>query len=340
MRVVVTGHLGYVGAVLTPMLRAVGYEAFGIDADLYRRCHLGAALPPTPSLERDIRDVESGDFDRADAVIHLAALSNDPLGFLDPALTHAINHHAAVRVAECARAAGVRRIVLASSCSVYGGGGEGWLDENSPTHPLTPYAESKLAMERDILPMNSEGFRVVALRNATAFGPSPRLRFDLVVNNFVAWASATGRLVLKSDGSAWRPLVHVEDIARAALRALDAPAEALASGVFNVGRSLDNIRIADLAERVCAALPGATLERTPGADADTRCYRVRCDRLAGACPPMCPVRTIEEGVAGVADACRAGAFAPGDFEGPRFARLEHVRWLLARGMLNADLRWA
>ncbi|MEL7473770.1 MAG: SDR family oxidoreductase [Planctomycetota bacterium] len=338
MRVLVTGHLGYVGAVLTPMLLERGHEVIGLDSDLYRRCSTGDGLAQTPKLEKDIRDAESSDFDGADAVVHLAGLSNDPLGSLDPELTHEINHRASVRVAECAKRAGVSRLVLASSCSVYGSSGADWVDESARLRPITPYAESKANMERDIAPLADRSFAPVFMRNATAFGPSPRLRFDLVVNNFAAWGVSTGRIVLKSDGSAWRPLVHVEDIARAAVAAIEAPTDDIRGRVLNVGATSMNHRISDVADAVRTAAPECRVEMEPGATADRRCYRVRCDRLDDALPDARPLRSLHDGIVGVVEWMRGQTLSPEAFEGPRFARLEHIRWLLEQGLIGNDLR--
>lgn len=235
MRVLVTGHLGYIGTVLTPMLLREGYEVVGLDSDLYRACTFGAGLPRVPTISKDIRDVTRSDLEGFDAILHLAGLSNDPLGDLDPLLTFEINHEATVRLARLARKAGVERFVFSSSCSAYGAAGDDqFLTEEAPFNPVTPYGESKVLAERDLADMADYGFSPTFLRNATAYGMSPRLRFDLVVNNLTAWAFTTGRVHLKSDGSAWRPLVHVEDIARAFVAVLKAPRERVHNEAFNI----------------------------------------------------------------------------------------------------------
>ncbi|MBC7172328.1 MAG: SDR family oxidoreductase, partial [Polyangiaceae bacterium] len=223
MRVLLTGHKGYIGTVLAPMLEAAGHEVHGLDSDIFERCTFGAPPREIPWTRKDIRDVELRDVEGFDAVIHLAGLSNDPLGDLDPALTYEINHHATVRLAELARRAGVHRFLFSSSCSNYGASdGESILDEESELRPVTPYGKAKALAEQDLAALADSRFCPVYLRNATAYGVSPRLRFDLVLNNLVAWAHTTGAVHLKSDGSAWRPLVHIEDISRAFLALLTA----------------------------------------------------------------------------------------------------------------------
>ena len=338
MRVVVTGHLGYVGTVLTPMLQDASHAVFGIDSDLYARCVVGADAPKITQIIRDIRECEPGDFEGAHAVIHLAGLSNDPLGSLDPSVTESINHHGAVRVAECARKAGAERIVLASTCSVYGGSGQGWIDEHSPTNPLTPYAESKLAMERDVRALAFADVEVVAPRYATAFGPSPRVRFDLVVNNFAAWGAATGTIRLNSDGSAWRPLIHVTDIARAAIGAAEAPSDRVAGRVFNVGRTDMNARVRDIAQAVHKVAPECRVETAEGAGTDARCYRVNCDAFAATLPGSIPRHSVEDGARALFAFCREAGLTPEQFEGPDYARLAHVRWLMQEGLVTPELR--
>ncbi|HEY8476266.1 MAG TPA: SDR family oxidoreductase, partial [Chloroflexota bacterium] len=225
MRVLVTGHRGYIGAVLTPMLVARGHEVVGLDSDLYERCTFGDGMPDVPSLRKDVRDVEPADLDGFDAIVHLAGLSNDPLGDLEPRLTFEINYEASVRLARLAKAVGASRFVFSSSCSAYGAAGEDLVDETGTLQPVTPYGMSKVWVEREVSKLADDSFSPTFLRNATAYGVSPRLRFDLVLNNLVAWAFTTGRVHLKSDGSPWRPIVHVEDIARAFLAVLDAPRE-------------------------------------------------------------------------------------------------------------------
>jgi len=340
MRILVTGHLGYIGCVLTRMLLDRDHEVVGLDTDLYRRCTYGAAdgVPRVPTIARDVRDVEPGDVRGADAVLHLAGLSNDPLGDLDADLTMDVNHRASVRLAEIARDAGVPRFVFSSSCSNYGAGADALLDEDAPFNPVTPYGRSKVAVERDVAPMASDRFSPVFLRSATAYGLSPRIRFDLVVNNLAAWAFTTGDVLLKSDGTPWRPVVHVQDIARAFVAAVEAPREAVHGRAFNVADTRENYRVAELARIVGEEVPGSRVRLGDDASPDVRTYRVRGDRLAATLPAATPRWTARQGVRELLDAYRTHGLELEDFEGPRFRRVDHVRMLVERGLLDATLR--
>jgi nucleoside-diphosphate-sugar epimerase len=341
VRVLLTGHRGYIGAVLGPLLVARGHEVVGLDSDLYARCTFGspASLPALPEVRKDIRDVEAADLQGFDAVVHLAGLSNDPLGDYQPRLTHEINHAATVRLAELARAAGATRFLFSSSCSIYGAAGDALLDETAAANPVTPYGESKARAERDLAAIADDRFSPTFLRSATAYGVSPRLRFDLVLNNLVAWAMTTGRVLLKSDGTPWRPIVHIEDIARAFAAVLEAPRERVHAEAFNVAATGENYRIRDLAAVVEEAVPGSRVELATDASPDARTYRVNGDKLARAFPDARPRWTARAGACQLRDAYRSEALDAGEFEGPRYKRIAHVLRLRQEGLLDETLRF-
>jgi len=338
MRVLLTGNEGYIGTVLVPLLRAADHDVTGLDSGLFRACSIGS-LPPVPTLRKDIRDAVTEDLAGVEAVIHLAGLSNDPLGDLNPALTHEINHLASVRLAMLAKAAGVGRFLYASTCSVYGAAGDDFLDEHSPFNPVTPYAESKMRAEQDITQLADDRFSPVFVRAATAYGASPLLRFDLAVNNLVAWAATTGLVFLKSLGTSWRPLVHIEDIARAYLALLHAPRAAVHNRAFNVGRTEENYRIRDVAGLIQKIVPETRVEFAEDASADMRNYRVNCDRLAHEVPAWRPRWTVAEGAREVYQTIRDSGLSSQDFEGPRYNRIAYIRQLIGEGRIDADLRW-
>lgn len=339
MRVLVTGHRGYLGAVIVPMMLANGHQVTGLDSGLFEECAFGKSPPRIPALRADIRDVKAPDLAGLDAVVHLAGLSNDPLGDLDPDLTYEINHLATLRLAKLAKEAGIQRFLFSSSCSVYGAAGGDIVTEESEPHPVTPYARSKLLAERGLAALADSSFSPTILRSATAYGFSPYLRFDLVLNNLVAWAVATGRVHLKSDGMAWRPVVHVEDIAQAFIKVLNARREAIHNQVFNVGHSGENYRIRQLAEIVEATVPGAAIEYSQQASPDRRCYRVDFGKLALALPGSGPHWDAVRGARQLYEACHTAGLRVEEFEGPRYRRLHHVTQLLRSGELDATLRW-
>jgi len=339
MRVLVTGNEGYIGSILVSLLQGAGHKVFGLDTGLFRECALTTFSRP-PTLRKDVRDVELRHLEGYDALIHLAGLANDPLGDLDPPLTYEVNHVATVRLAELAKRAGIRRFLFASSCSVYGAAGEDLIDEQTAPNPVTPYAHSKFLSEQDLLRLADASFCPVFLRAATAYGVSPYLRFDLALNNLVAWAYTTQRVYLKSDGAAWRPFVHIQDIARAYLGLLEAPAFSVRSQAFNVGATDENYRIRELAKLVRQGVPGSRLEYAADASPDQRSYRVSCDKIRRILTDYRPRWNARMGVEEVYEVIRESGLHAEDFEGARYNRIAHVRRLMEQGQLDPDLRWA
>jgi nucleoside-diphosphate-sugar epimerase len=341
MRILVTGHKGYIGTILTPMLLSDGHEVVGLDSDLFAACTFGSQpISDVPEFRKDIRDVQVDDLHGFDAVIHLAGLSNDPLGDLNPRLTYEINWAASVRLAKLAKEAGVTRFLFSSSCSTYGAAGDDFLDETASFNPVTAYGDSKVLVERDVSELADDNFSPTFLRNATAYGVSPRLRFDLVLNNLVAWAYTTGQVYIKSDGTPWRPIVHIEDISRGFVAILNAPRETVHNRAFNVGRTDQNYRIREIAEIVRDTVPGCEIEYAPDAGPDTRCYRVNCDLLPATVPAFKPEWDARRGARELYEAFRASGLEPGEFESPRYKRIDHIRQLIASDRLDLQLRWA
>ena len=339
MRVAVSGHNGYIGSVMVPFLQKAGHEIVGLDTYLYEDCTFGREVPDIPSIRTDLRDVTPADLSGFDAVIHLAALCNDPLGNMNPGSTYDINHHASVKLAKAAKAAGVQRYLFASSCSLYGLAGDELLTEEAAFNPITPYGESKILTERDVRPLADDRFSPVFLRNATAYGVSPRLRCDIVVNNLVGYAFTQGDVLIQSDGSPWRPLVHIEDISRAFLAALEAPRDLIHNQAFNVGRNEDNLRVRQIADMVKAVVPGCTIRYAEGGGPDPRCYRVDCSKIARTLPAFRPQWSVQKGIEELYAAYRAVGLTTEQFLGNRYLRLKQIKKLQDEGRLDEDLRW-
>ena len=321
------------------MLLAAKHEVTGLDSDLFGRCTFGDGFRKIPTIRKDVRDVTVRDVEGFDAILHLAGLSNDPLGDLNADLTYDINHLASVRLAELSKQAGVKRFVFSSSCSNYGAGGEDLLNESSPFNPVTPYGISKVRVEQDVAKLASDRFSPTFLRNATAFGVSPRLRFDLVLNNLVAWAYATGRVFIKSDGTPWRPIVHIEDISRAFLAALEAPIDLVHNEAFNVGRNEDNYRVRELADIVKETVPGTEIEYAADAGPDKRCYRVDCSKIRRVLPSFEPHWNARRGAQELYRTYQKIGLTVDEFEGIRYKRIAHIRALIAEGAIDENLRW-
>jgi nucleoside-diphosphate-sugar epimerase len=338
-RVLVTGHDGYIGVRLVPILQEAGHEVVGLDSGLFSECGFGDPPPSIPTIPVDIRDVSAEQCEGFDAVLHLAGLSNDPLGDLNADLTFDINHRGTVNVAKQAKAAGVERFVFSSSCSLYGRHGDDFLDEHASFNPVTPYGESKVLAERDVLPLADDSFSPTFLRNATAYGLSSRLRGDLVVNNLTAYAFTTGEVLMKSDGTPWRPLVHIDDISRAFLAVLEAPRDLVHGEAFNVGSTAENYQVRDVAELVEELVPNSRVEFAEGAAPDLRCYRVNCDKITEVLG-FETRWTVRTGIEELVEAYTRFGLTVDQLHGSGLMRIQHVRELLDDGRLGTDLRWA
>jgi nucleoside-diphosphate-sugar epimerase len=339
MKVFLTGSTGYIGSVMGRMLVDAGHAVIGVDTDLFAHCLFGPAPTAPDTLRWDVRDEAPAVLRGCDAVIHLAALSNDPLGNLNAELTYEINHRASVRLARAAKAAGVERFLFASSCSLYGVAGDYMLDESAAFNPITPYGESKVLVERDVARLADDAFSPTFLRNATAYGVSPRLRADVVINNLVGHAVTTGDVLIQSDGTPWRPLVHVEDFCRAFLAVLTAPRELVHTEAFNVGRTSENYRVRDLADMVQAAVTGSRVRYADGGGPDPRNYRVTCAKLEQTLPAYRPQWTVERGIVELRDAMQREGLTAEGFLGDRYFRIKQIRRLQQDGRLDAELRW-
>jgi nucleoside-diphosphate-sugar epimerase len=338
MKVLITGHRGYVGVEMVPELRAAGHDLVGLDTGLFDECDFTAPPDDIRNLNIDLRDVTPRHLEGFDAVVHLAALSNDPLGDLNREITYDINQHASVRLARAAKEAGVRRFLFSSSCSLYGAGGDGFLDETAAFHPVTAYGESKVLVEQELSGLSSGSFSPVYLRNATAYGVSRRLRADIVVNNLVGVAITTGKVLMQSDGTPWRPLVHIRDINSAFLACLSAPIEAIHNQAFNVGRTSENFQIRTVANLVAEVVPNCEVSFAAGASADARDYRVDFKKAETKLPGYRPKWTLRAGIEELYGAYKKAGMTREIFLGPRYYRLRTVRGLQERGLLDANLR--
>jgi nucleoside-diphosphate-sugar epimerase len=339
MRVMITGHKGYIGTVMAPLVQSAGHEVVGLDSDLYRNSTFGTGMPVVPEIIKDIRDIEKADLAGIDAIVHLAGLSNDVLGDLNPTLTYEINHLASVRMAAMAKEVGIRRFVFASSCSNYGAAGDRVQDEHGELNPVTAYAISKVRVEHDLTQLADDNFSPVIMRNATAYGVSPRIRFDIVLNNLTAWAYTTGHVLLKSDGTPWRPIVHIEDISRAAIAALESPREVVHNQVFNVGINSENYQMRQLAEIVGKTVPNCEISFADGAEPDLRNYRVDFTKYTEAFPNHRLRWNATQGARQIYESYRTIGLGKDEYEGPRYKRIAQLKLLLSTGQLDERLRW-
>ncbi len=340
MKILITGDTGYIGSTIVPLFLQENFDVVGLDSDLFEQCVFETPKHTIPHIRKDLRDVSVNDLRGFDAIVHLAALSNDPLGNLDPNLTYDINHKASVRLAELAREAGVSRFLFSSSCSIYGAAGQGAVNETAAFNPVTPYGHSKELVEGGVRELATDDFSPVFLRNATVYGYSPRMRFDLVLNNLTAWAIATGQILIKSDGTPWRPIVHVEDVGRGFIAAIKAPRERVHNQAYNIGQSSENYQIRDIADIVKEVVPGTEVTYAPGGEPDKRSYRVDFSKVQNELPEWQPQWNARTGAEQLRDAYQRVGVTVEDFEGPRFRRIDLLKRLMSEGKVDKTLRWA
>ncbi len=340
MRILVTGHNGYIGSVMVPMLKSEGHQVVGLDADFFEDCTLFDSDSDVPSIPVDIRNLTSEHLQGFDAVIHLAALSNDPLGNLNPELTYDINYKASVNLAKLAKEAGITRYLYASSCSMYGSASsEEVLTEDAPLRPITPYAIAKVRAEEDLAQLADNNFSPVFMRNATAYGLSPRLRADVVLNNLVCWAYTTGKVRILSDGTPWRPIVHIADISHAFSVVLKAPKDTIHNQAFNVGVNGENYQVRDIAEFVRETVPGCEVEYAGEGGPDPRNYRVDFTKLATLLPDFKAQWNAKRGAEELYAKFKEVGLTLDDFQGRRYVRLRQLKYLLEEGLLDDNLQW-
>ncbi|HKY38836.1 MAG TPA: SDR family oxidoreductase [Polyangiaceae bacterium] len=338
MKIVVTGHLGYIGVEMVPVMRAAGHEVVGLDTGYFDDCDFLSPPDDVPNLRIDLRDVTAEHLKGFDAVLHLGALSNDPLGDLNPQVTYDINQHASIKLARAAKAAGVKRFLFSSSCSLYGAGADGYLDENAAFNPVTPYGESKIRVEQELKSLADDAFSPTYYRNATAYGVSRRLRADIVVNNLVGHAVTTGKVLMQSDGTPWRPLVHIRDIILAFQCGLSAPREAIFDQAFNVGQTKENYRIREVAELVAQVVPNCELSFAQGASADLRNYRVDFSKIEQKLPGFQPAWTLRKGIEELYEAYTRFGLTKEQWTSSRYYRLPTIKGLLAKNLVDSELR--
>ena len=343
MRVLVTGNNGYIGTIMTRMLLSEGFEVTGLDSDLFEGSVFADAsvtggMPPISYLRKDLRDVQLSDLKNVDAIFHLCALSNDPLGNINPEITYEINHKGSVRLANLAKKAGIKKFVFSSSCSVYGASKEDVVSEESQVNPITPYAVSKVRSEQSISKLANSDFCPTFLRSSTAYGLSPMLRFDLVVNNFVAWSFTKGTVLLKSDGTAWRPFAHIQDISRAFISVLKSPVDVVYNQIFNVGQNKENYQIKKVAEIVKKIVPNSEIKYVKGATSDKRSYRVEFNKISQALTTFKPEWDVTSGAKELYEAYKKVGLLVEDFEGPKFRRLFNLQNSVKSGIFDKNLR--